>query len=213
MPRLAGVLTSSETLSDGQRALLHRAFACPVSDHYGLAEMVASASRCERGAYHEDMEFCVHEYLPAEGAPGFNWLVGTSLANRAMPLIRYATGDLAVPSDEACACGRASRIITSLDGRIESLVVLPNGAKVGRLDHIFKDCLAIRDAQIVQIRYDGITIRVVRRPGFGPADERFLLGQVRMRLGSEIRVDMDYVEELPRGANGKIRAVMSTLVS
>ena len=42
-------------------------------------------------------------------------------------------------------------------------------------------------------------------------DEEQLLQEIRQRIGSAIRVEIEYVESLPRGPNGKLRLVVSTL--
>ena len=79
------------------------------------------------------------------------------------------------------------------------------------MDHVFKDMLNIKESQIIQKTPESITVKVVRRRDYGVKDEEALMREFRQRLGDEIGIDLDYVEEIPRGANGKFRAVISDI--
>lgn len=105
---LRGVLTSSETLEPGVRALVERAFGVRVFDWYGQAERVAAIGTCEQGSYHVLTDYGGVELL--EGDDGLCELVGTTLNNPAMPLQRYRTGDRVVPGDgRPCPAGACFR--------------------------------------------------------------------------------------------------------
>ena len=54
-------------------------------------------------------------------------LLYTSLFNYAMPLIRYDVGDICVPSDELCSCGRGLPMIKHIEGRVDDFVKTPSG--------------------------------------------------------------------------------------
>lgn len=110
--------------------------------------MAANISQCLEGFLHVDEDFAAVEFLPAGGDQ--YRIVGTNLSNLAFPLIRYDTGDLATLTDAICECGRPGRIVEHLDGRQEDYVVTRSGAQLGRIDHIFKDMINIREAQIRQ---------------------------------------------------------------
>src|SRR5207253_2441685 len=89
------VATGSETLFADDRDLLARAFGAPVTELYGMGEGIGGYSRCERGAFHVDFELGIVELLPAPemSDPALRRVVITGLVNRAMPFIRYETGD------------------------------------------------------------------------------------------------------------------------
>ena len=101
------------------------------------------------------------------------------------------------------------RIVESIDGRKEDYVVLPNGARLGRLDHIFKDLTRIREAQIYQPKRETIIFRIVKGEGYGPEMERRLLDEARKRLGREVAIKVEYVSSLERSRTGKLRFVVS----
>src|SRR5690606_36211484 len=107
--RPRAVITSSETPAPDVRADIAAAFACPVFDHYGAAEMAAFITQCRAGAYHVNADYGVVEVIK-DGRPvragETGEIVATGFINPVMPLIRYATGDLAVRGDRSpCACG------------------------------------------------------------------------------------------------------------
>ena len=89
--------------------------------------------------------------------------------------------------------------------------MLPSGVRLGRLDHILKDMVNIREAQFVQEQPDAVTLRIARGRNYGDADEKMLRKELRQRIGDSLRLDLDYVEAVPRGPNGKLRLVLSTL--
>lgn len=206
------VSTNSETVLPHQRSALTKAFDCPVGDHYAATESCVYISECERNTYHVDMEYAAVEFLEVEGAPGDTCrIVGTGFHNPAMPLIRYDIGDLATIGQQACPCGRSAPTVERIDGRIESYLVTPEGRRLGRLDWLFKDRSAVSEAQLLQDAIDHVTIKVVRSPNYATKDEDELLTDMREFMGTSIRIDVDYVDTIPREANGKFRQVISNV--
>jgi phenylacetate-CoA ligase len=62
---------------------------------------------------------------------------------------------------------------------------------------------------VVQETRDALEVRVVRRPDYDASSERALLEEFRSRLGDAIRIELRYVDAIPREANGRLRAVKS----
>ena len=114
----------AEPWTEGLRAALERAFGCPAYDIYGLSEIVGPgvAGECERreGLHLADDHFLPEIIDPATEAvlpPGQQGeLVLTTLTKRALPMIRYRTGDITTLSDAPCACGRTSVRIARIKG-------------------------------------------------------------------------------------------------
>ncbi len=202
---LRWVTVSSETLLPHQARTIERAFGVRPRQHYSNTEGVAAISECEDGGLHVDEDFAAVE-LVEEGA--VTRLVGTSLWNPCMPLLRYETGDH-VTRRGLCSCGRPGRVVAGVDGRIEGYVVLRDGSRVGRMDHVFKDMVNVREAQIVQKEPGAIVLRVVRGERFADEDERRLLAEVRKRLGDRATVSIEYPDRLERTPGGKLRFVVA----
>lgn len=209
------ILTSSETLLDHQREILARVFRCPIHNFYGQNERAALISTCPAGRYHIHEEYSHVEILNPRGEPAApgeaGEIVTTSFHNLAMPLIRYRTRDLAIPAATPCPCGRPYRCVEKVIGRIEDLVVTPDGRYVGRMDAAFKYSRGIRLSQIVQREAASMTVKIVRGAEYGPEDEAVLLREIRARVGAAIRIDLEYVDQIPVGANGKIKFVISSV--
>jgi len=209
-PRM--VVTASETVLPHQRRAIEEAFNSELTDHYSSSESCGGISECERHAYHPDMEFGILEFLSMEGMRSKSRkIICTSLHNKAMPFIRYDVGDVATLSDDMCPCGRQTLTIERIDGRIEGIIVTPDGRQLGRLDFLFKSTDQVKEAQLVQDALDHLRVNVVRRDGYRDEDERDLLKSLRAYLGDAIRIDLEYLPEIPREPNGKFRQIISVV--
>jgi phenylacetate-CoA ligase len=213
--KMAVVITNAEPLYDYQRKTIAEAFQCPVRETYGMCELVAAASECEHGRMHLWPEAGVVEVLkdnadePAE--PGESGrLVCTGLVNADMPLVRYAVGDRGGlgPQSEACFCGRTLGLIESVDGRCDDILVGTDGKRVGRLGPVFKTAWPLREAQIIQERLDLVRVLCVPADGFTAQTAGEIAQRLQERLG-DVQVVVEEVAEIPRGPNGKFRAVVS----
>ena len=203
------ITTGAENLLPHQSELIWSAFGVRPVQHYGMAEAVANISECDRGALHVDEDFAAVEFVPQDS--GMHAVVGTNFTNPVTPFVRYQVDDFVTLEPVSCDCGRPGRVVTQIDGRLEDYVVLKNGTRIGRMDHIFKDMVNVREAQIVQRQAGEMTIRVVRLSGYTPADERALLHETRKRVGDETDVRLEYVDRLERSPIGKLRFVVSEI--
>lgn len=204
------ITIGSENLQSHQFELIYKAFGVRPIQHYGLTEGVANISECPHGKLHVDEDFAAVEFLPNPYGEGYK-IIGTNFTNLATPLIRYDTQDLVSIEDDYCPCGRTGRVVTRIDGRQEDYVILKNGSRLGRLDHIFKDMVNVREAQIVQRKHGSICLRVVKGSEYGEFDERSLLTETRKRVGFDTEINIEYCEILERSRNGKLRFVVSNL--
>ena len=213
--RLRVAIANAEPVFPYQRDAVRAAFGCEIRETYGMAEIAVAASECLAGSLHEWPDAGVVELLDGDravpdGEAGD--VVATCLVNRDMPLIRYRVGDRAVRArgDAVCECGRTLPRWTSVEGRIDDVLMTRDGRAIGRLDPVFKGDLSIVEAQIVQESLDRIVVRVVAAPGFSARDEESIASGVRERLG-DVEVAVERVSEIPRSANGKFRAVVSRI--
>jgi phenylacetate-CoA ligase len=92
---------------------------------------------------------------------------------------------------------------------VEDYVVLPDGARIGRLDHIFKDAEAVGEAQLYQPTRERVIVRIVPREDYTDRTEAQIRSKTRDRLGTEVDVEFEYREEIPRTDSGKIKFVVS----
>lgn len=207
------IITSSETLLESQRELIQEVFKCKIYDQYGSAEQVVFVSQCEKGKYHVNPEYGYIECLNDDGEPVATGepgkLVCTGFTNSAMPLIRYDIGDTAIFSDEVCSCGRHFPVIKKIIGRKDDVLIMEDGREVGRLDPVFKGLHSIKEAQIIQTDYANIILKIVPDEDFEKKDVNSVVLELKKRLGSNVSVDVDIVEEIKRTKSGKFRSVIS----
>lgn len=132
--RPRAVLTYGESLTPALRERLEAGFDTEVRDGYGLQETGSVAVQCDRGSYHVESERLVVEVVDEQGQPlppgTEGEVVVTDLTNRALPFIRYRTGDSARLVPEGCACGYPGDILADIQGRTALLVEFPNGLKL-----------------------------------------------------------------------------------
>jgi len=206
------ITIGAENLLPQQSALIKNAFGVLPKQHYGLAEGTANISECEYGNLHVDEDFSAVEFVRQQNGPGYR-IVGTNFTNLAMPLIRYDTQDIAtiLPQEEPCPCGKAGRLVANIDGRQEDFVILKNGIRIGRMDHVFKDLINIREAQIYQRKAGEIFVRVVKGFHYTEKDESKLTEELRKRVGNDTKIHIEHVKFLPRSSTGKLQFVISEL--
>jgi phenylacetate-CoA ligase len=208
------VFTGAENLYDNHRRLISRVFKAEVTDEYGFSEGCGNASRCQQDVFHEDFEYGILECgepqsLHEQTRQGR--IIATGFSGYAMPFIRYDVGDIGTWKNIECACGRQSKVLTKINGRIEDFVVTPEGRKILRFDYIFKNAHQVRDAQVVQKNPGSIVLRIVRRSAYSQKDEETLRQEIRQKISSALAVEFEYIGEIEREPNGKIRAVKSLL--
>jgi phenylacetate-CoA ligase len=134
--------------------------------------------------------------------------VCTSLQNDAQPFIRYEIGDMARWSAEKCPCGRDHLpVIDEIVGRLEDVVIGPDGRQMVRFHGIFIDLAHVLEGQVVQQQIDRFLVNVVTRPGFGPAEEAIIRQRFEERLGP-VYVQIEQVKGIPRTERGKFRSVI-----
>jgi phenylacetate-CoA ligase len=134
-PRALGLrygMYGAEPWTDGMRAALERAFGCPAYDVYGLSEIIGPgvAAECQvrEGLHVADDHFLPEVIDPRTGtvlpAGREGELVLTSLTKRAVPMIRYRTGDITTLHDEPCRCGRTTARIARIKGRSDDMLII-----------------------------------------------------------------------------------------
>lgn len=208
--RLRGIVTSSETFLDSQNVAIRNAFGCPVYNLYGAYERVAAIATCERGRMHLLSDYSFTELRPT--ADGRSELIGTGFHERAMPLIRYRTGDEIemAASGFSCECGRSFPVVNAITGRLDDYILTPNGRRVTALHHVFKDVPHIAEAQFRQTRDGAVEIAIVPLQGYSESDEKKIIEKSRERIGKEIPLSISTEEQLPRTRNGKVQNIIRT---
>jgi phenylacetate-CoA ligase len=106
-----GVMLGSEGASVDEKKEISRFFECPVLSWYGQSEkVVLAADLASEGAFAVLTSYGYPSLHQAEN--GFGEICGTTFVNRALPLIKYRTGDYGRIEDR-----NGKMVITDLYGR------------------------------------------------------------------------------------------------
>ena len=200
-----------DNLMPHQSELIQRAFGVRPRQHYGMAEAVANISECEQGALHVDEDFAAVEFLPYS-------------------VLGRGTGSLAptfpIPPFRCCAM-RFRILRPSRDGlslRSAGTHGRQCGWADGGLHHIARWSAPGSSRPRIQGSHEragGADRSAARRAdlcavGEGPRvtavpTQRLLLQELRSRIGIDTKVEINYVESLPRSRSGKLRFVVSEI--
>ncbi|MCX4406092.1 MULTISPECIES: phenylacetate--CoA ligase family protein [unclassified Streptomyces] len=192
-PRMAPkvVVTFGERLLPAARALMTDVFQARVVDTYGMREFGTIAAECVEGRYHITGERLWVEVVDEDGMPVDDGqageLVVTNLTNRAMPLLRYRTGDIGALAAEPCPCGSPYKTLKLLEGRDLPAIELPDGRSVpiGVLARTVRTH-PVERFQVVQYADDRVEIRLA---GAGkPVDLQAVADAVARVTGPSVAV-------------------------
>lgn len=215
VPPLEAIVTTSEKVTPEMRRIMEQAYGCRVFEEYSTVENALFASECQAGRLHVSPDVGVVEILRPDGSPCDPGEVGevvtTCLMRDLQPFIRYRLGDLARWDPEPCPCGRSMPVLKEVVGRLEDVVIGPDGRRMVRFHGVFTDLPGVREGQVIQEKIDRIRIKVVPSQSYCEADAHEIVHRARQRLGPEVKVDVEVVESIPRAKSGKFRAVVCNL--
>ena len=206
---------SSEVLTAEMSSLAQAVLGTRVLDYYGQAERVGFAWGDPHGGYRFEPTYSVNELRHVESTEDAEVyeLIGTTLWNTAMPLVRYRTGDqfLLARGTSAAAVADGLESFRGIVGRSGDYLISPSGAHLMGIDHIPRSVPHLVRAQFVQESLDEVTLRVIPAPGFDEACRRLLLAHARRKLPPEMRLTIETTAELLRNASGKAPLVVRRL--
>ena len=223
-PRL--MFGNAEAIDLEARRYIEKVFGAPYCDQYGSAEVDRASWQClERQGYHMDVDSVITEFVDEGGEAVVDGesgeVVFTSLFNFAMPLLRYAIGDVGAPSDESCACGRTLPLMKVVEGRKDSFLALPGGRTVSPMIFnfamsTFKYYADVDQYLIRQKKLDLFEVSLKMADGWVENDDvsREFQRHIKKFMDfaeGEIRFDVSVVDEIERSQTGKLLSVTSDL--
>ncbi|MHB1000185.1 MAG: phenylacetate--CoA ligase family protein [Armatimonadota bacterium] len=218
LPSLKVGIFGAETFSESMKNKIQSGLGIEVFDIYGMTETGGVGTtgmdcKAHSGIHVWEDQYIVEILDPATGkqvADGEQGeIVFTSLNRKAIPVIRFRTGDLTrVLSREKCECGRTSLRIDQVTGRIDDMIIVkgvnffPRQVEQalmelpGVLSHyqiIVSDIDGVRDVRINVEAEEGVTGYVVEkhlkeRLGFSPKGDVFKPGSLPRQDGKAVRV-------------------------
>jgi phenylacetate-CoA ligase len=219
-PRI--IFGTAELIDDWARRFIEDVFDAPYYDQFGCAEVDRSAWECpEKVGYHMDVDSVITQFVDADGeevsAGEKGEVVYTSLFNYAMPLIRYAVGDVGQPSDEVCPCGRVLPLMKVVEGKKDSFIFLSGRRIISPRAFViamrmFKWYSYVEQFRIIQKSLNQFVFLIKAK---GAVDESIMAEdlarhfRITFNMDDDVSFDVRFVDEMPLGKSGKLSSVIS----
>jgi len=212
--RVRAVLLASEGCSPAQAKRMGQAFDARVFPTYGHSERLIISGPCEvSDIHHHTPDYGIVEIVGEDGSPCTNpgergELVGTGLLNRSLPLVRYRTGDFATLAESDCECGRHWDRFTDIEGRWkQDMLDGRSGARmsIAALNMHGEIFEYVARYQYYQDEPGRCVLRVMTTPGFSESDEAAILEAYRAKVGDELDMSVEVVDDIPLTERGKLK--------
>jgi len=210
LPYVKSIHTSSEVMLRQWAETIKAVFNVMPRDHYGMMERGAFFYRCPQSEnYHEAIDYgCTESHRDG--------IVVTGFINHAQPVVRYLVEDVVewLPVKERCPCGSGLPLtVKSFHGRSGDILIARDGHMVPSVQFytVMGKIAGLRLFQIVQEEAGQATVKAVIHGNEAQTKEalRNIGIAVSTRLGVGSKVESLAVDDIPREANGKYRAVVN----
>ncbi|GET21990.1 phenylacetate--CoA ligase family protein [Prolixibacter denitrificans] len=205
------VFPTAEMLLKEDREAMETFYGCGVYDQYASSEGAPFITQCRNAHMHMELMTGVFEVLNCHQQPtDFGELIVTSFTTEGTPLVRYRIGDMVEMETKPIDCYLKYPIVKSIHGRLSDCVYSRETGKIcqGNLVNSVKNIKGITRFQIVQNELDAILVKIVKADEYIKAtEEPKLLKELRIRLGKEMDIQFNYVDEIPRERSGKYRII------
>jgi len=217
------IFSQGGNLLSYQRDMMEKVFSCKVYDSYGHMERTVAISQCPLGSYHIHQDYGIveleepgmHLADDSDGDTCIREVVGTSLHNYAMPLIRYRTGDFVTirKRPEKCLCRRSFPTIVSVIGRDVDLITTRDKRKIAGLFSVFSHAPGIIMGQIIQEAIDRLHVKIVCEGNDAEHTDRILAGHIRQFVGDDMHITIEHttVDGIRKNSFGKFKLVISNI--
>lgn len=211
---IKAVFLSSETLHSWQQAIIEEAFLCKVCNGYSQSENVAFISSCINGKLHVNPDYGVIEFVKVEGSEYYE-IVGTTLFNYSMPLIRYKTGDYVLfERSDTCECSLPLYpIVREIIGRDDSIIKSPSGKIISSaaISLVFQFFPEIYECQIIQESISDLAVSISSNRPLKDRYKTDFIKKLENVIGNEFNIKLFEVGEIPKTSSGKSKLIISKL--
>ena len=206
---IKSALTAGEGIAESDRLLLEKAFGCRAYRRYSDMELgVLAQDKGDGREYHLNYGSYYFECLKIDSdEPTDDGEVGriviTDLFNKAMPMIRYDTGDLGIIDKKP----NSFPVLKEIYGRERDCVYATNGSLISpsKISVSMWGSNNVRQWQFVQQTQTEYTMKINAN---GKVDEEKIVKTMKSVLGNDAIITIEYVQEIPKLASNKRRAVV-----
>jgi phenylacetate-CoA ligase len=209
-----------DKLFDHYKDKISEKLSCEIYETYGTGEGLMIAAQHDLNYMYLMSPYVYLELLDDDGNPVEDGEIGhvvvTSLIHKAMPLIRYRLGDLAIRLPKSAYPEKrrfALPLLQKVIGRETDIVKTPRGKKL--IVHSFTGILEyydeIKQFCVLQSRIEGIRIQYIPDRGFDPSILDKIRAELLKLIDEEFEIEFEKVEEITATASGKPQIVISKL--
>lgn len=211
---MRSIVSSAEVLTPGARGEVEQVFGRPVFDRYGNREAGAIAAECEAhaGLHVNESDFVVEvDSRDPTRTPGP--ILITYFRNRAMPLIRYDTGDLGLLHNGLCVCGRTTHRLAQVLGRQSDTIRTAAGKLIHGeyFTHVLYGAAGVRNFQFVQETLQEYRLLVEMSEAPSPDQIAAWRDKILRTLGPGCTLAIEHVPAIPALPSGKRKFTLSRL--
>ena len=215
-PTLKACIVTSEVCIKPDCELLERTFGVEVYNEYGASELsVIGFGKLDNWQVSDEILYLEvldeNNNKVEDGNPGR--LVATLLFNKATPLIRYDTGDIA-----SIVHVKGRTYITSLQGRLREQALMPSGKKVsgaifGYVAKEITEMINIKEFNFIQRSKDEFVFNYVADRQIN--DDEIVKGNkiIEKYLEKGIKVMYNRVEKIKRPPSGKFKYFINEFIN
>lgn len=217
---VAGILLTSENVYDFQNELVAAVFACPIIRHYGHSERVLLAHSWPGDPrYHFRPLYGYVELMDPAGrviddVGAAGEIVGTGFDNRAMPFVRYRTGDLGAWASPPREHASSAAIMHRIDGRLQEFVVC-NDRRLVSITTLgaahFSELAGVEAIQFEQSEPGRVTLKIVASRPLHASEADAIRRAIRAKTQNGCEVAIERVDRIERTARGKLRMLVQEL--
>lgn len=215
------IFTGSEELPTNVKKKMEKVFKCPVMSRYSNQENGMIGQQPITGEdYFELNDASYHiEFLKLNSnAPAAEMeearIVVTDLFNKAMPLIRYDTGDIGIYSYKQNTLGNTKRILHSIKGRKNDYLYSNNKEKLA--PQVFSVLMweynCFKQYQLIQEDYDKIILKLVYKEN---SDKSIVEARIKKDIsrifGKSTQIKIVELKDIPISESGKRRYIISKI--
>jgi len=204
-----GLISSAEMLTPAIRENAERVFKKPVFNRYGNREFGALAAEDGKGeGLAINPSDCILEIDSPDPVKVPGPLLVTYLHNKAMPFIRYNTGDLARLTEDG-------KRLAGLAGRESDTIKTASGKLIHGefFTHLLYHVKSVREFQFVQEEINRYCLLLVADQREDSKSEQKLRDDILEEVGQDADLRFEYVDSIPVLPSGKRKFTISHLES
>lgn len=208
LPRLRGILSSSEIFSQKERELINEVFPnIKIIDYYGHNELACCAFSIDGGFYHFFEGYGFVEFLETDERVNGNRIaeiIATSIMNTTMPFIRYGTEDYVELDSQGrvvSIIGRSSDFVVNKKKKLVPCIVLTRN----------KSLQEVINFQYYQPSEGELIFRVVVTDKFSELDTRFILEDLNSSFLELMDCKVSVVDSIEKTRTGKQKRLIQEI--